>query len=78
MCLKRLLLNAVDYPPILDRVRWLIEAGHRGEKRVIRRELVDKNGMVLDVPCGTGTFSPLFSDEEYSGVDLGEKYVKRA
>lgn len=73
-----LLQRIIDYPPILDFVRRIIEANFRGEKAVIRRELGDRHGSILDLPCGTGIFAPLFPDASYTGVDLGEKYVLRA
>lgn len=76
--LKRLLQRVVDYPPILDVVRRIIEADFRKEREVIRREFGSMKGNVLDIPCGTGLFSPLFSADAYTGVDLGEKYVQRA
>lgn len=76
--LKRLLLKIVDYPPILDLVRRIIEANFREEREVIRQEFDSFSGSVLDVPCGTGIFAPLFTDAQYTGVDLGEKYILRA
>ncbi len=73
-----LLHRIIDYPPILDFVRKIIEANFRSEKAVIARELGVAHGSLLDLPCGTGLFSPLFPDSAYTGVDLGEKYVARA
>ena len=73
-----LLHRIIDYPPILDLMRRIIEANFRAEKKVIARELGSNPGSLLDLPCGTGLFSPLFPDSDYTGVDLGEKYVQRA
>ena len=78
MTLKRVLQQIVDYPPILDFVRRVIEANFRGEKKVIKSELLGREGQILDLPCGTGIFSPLFPDATYTGIDLGEHYVLRA
>jgi SAM-dependent methyltransferase len=59
-------------------VRWIIEAGHRGEKRVIRDELAMLEGPVLDIPCGTGTYSVFFEPDRYTGIDLETRFVERA
>jgi len=45
---------------------------------VIGQEIGGTQGTVLDVPCGTGTFSTFFSRDQYTGIDLGENYVKYA
>jgi SAM-dependent methyltransferase len=76
--LKKLLLSLVRHPAVLDLVRWIIEAGHRGEKRVIRDELAALGGSVLDVPCGTGTYSVFFGADRYTGIDLDSRFVERA
>jgi ubiquinone/menaquinone biosynthesis C-methylase UbiE len=73
-----LLHRIIDYPPILDTFRKIVEANFRAEKDVIRKELLGHEGKILDLPCGTGIFSPLFPDATYTGIDLGEHYVLRA
>ena len=75
---KRLLLKAGSYLPLWDALRAILEANHRGEKRVIGKEFGGTQGSVLDVPCGTGTFSTFFSRDQYTGIDLGENYVRYA
>ena len=78
MVFKRLLLKVGNYLPLWDALRAILEANHRGEKGVIGKELGGTQGTVLDVPCGTGTFSTFFSRDQYTGIDLGENYVKYA
>lgn len=78
MSLKGLLHHVVDYPPLLDFARRVIEANHRGERDVIARELGETTGSVLDIPCGTGTYSTFFDATHYIGIDLIPKYVERA
>ena len=76
--LRRLLLRAAGFPPLWDAARRLIEANFRSHKKVIARELATTGGAVLDIPCGTGMFSPLFPDSEYTGADLDQSYIARA
>lgn len=76
--LRRLVHKMADRPALWDAARHVIEAGYRGEKAVIRGELGSLQGVVLDVACGTGIYSPLFPDSSYTGVDLSEGYVARA
>ena len=65
-------------PVILDFLRRVLEANHRGEKRVIKEEFPDRlSCAVLDVGSGTGVFSPLFG-LGYVGVDIDETYVQYA
>jgi SAM-dependent methyltransferase len=75
---RRLLLRAADWPPLWDAARRVIEADFRSHKKVIARELAEREGAVLDIPCGTGMFSPLFPDSAYTGTDLNARYVARA
>ncbi len=65
-------------PVIFDLLRWILEAGFRGEKRVLRSEGVLDSATVLDVGCGTGTLSAMFEPSSYVGVDLNCRYIERA
>lgn len=78
MSLKSLIHRIVDYPPLLDFIRRVIEANHRGEREVIAREFGDRGGSVLDIPCGTGTYSTFFPASDYTGIDVTEKYIERS
>ncbi|MHA2040084.1 MAG: class I SAM-dependent methyltransferase [Promethearchaeota archaeon] len=55
-------------------------------KRVIKKELSlghnnsgnYSEGTILDIPCGTGEFSELFTSDSYYGLDISEKYIDYA
>ncbi|MDH3628147.1 MAG: class I SAM-dependent methyltransferase [Acidobacteriota bacterium] len=68
----------MSYPPLWDLSRSVIEAGHRREREVIERELGDGSGLLLDLPCGTGIYAPLFSGGDYVGADLDERLLHHA
>ncbi len=76
--LKRILVRLVQYPPVLDRVRALIEAGHRMEHGWIRRILEPLPGPILDLPCGTGVYCPHFAPSDYTGIDIDQRFLHYA
>jgi SAM-dependent methyltransferase len=43
-----------------------------------RQNDLSRAGRVLDVGCGPGTNAAVFSDVEYLGVDINERYVRDA
>lgn len=61
-----------------DFLRGLLEAGFQGHSAVIRKELLPREGPVLDCGCGTGLFSSFFSPQDYTGVDLSVACVRAA
>ncbi|WP_158243959.1 class I SAM-dependent methyltransferase [Mycobacterium sp. 4858] len=65
-------------PRTFDLLRWILEAGYRGEKRVLRREGITEAASVLDLGCGTGVMASSFRPESYVGVDLNPRYISRA
>lgn len=71
-----------EQPQAWNILRWLVEAGFRGEKAVIERELAPwrniGNRAFLDFGCGTGEFAACFPAAHYTGVDLGAHYVRWA
>lgn len=45
-------------------------------KKIIHREVPQKAGIkVLDMGCGTGILSPLFSESHYIGIDIDKKLI---
>jgi ubiquinone/menaquinone biosynthesis C-methylase UbiE len=59
--------------------RRLVENSFRAEKGVILKELAPHPGQkILDLGCGTGEFSTLFSPDDYLGVDLSARYIAYA
>ena len=65
-------------PKIFDFLRWLLEGGFAGHNKLVREELQNASGNILDLGCGTGIFVPYFDPNHYVGVDISEEYVKAA
>lgn len=65
-------------PPVFDCLRWILEWGYRGHKRIIRDDILSYQGRVLDFGCGTGIYAKFFKQSEYVGVDVNGKYIKAA
>lgn len=65
-------------PRTFDALRWILEAGYRGEKEVLRKEGIVDAASVLDLGCGTGTMARTFRPESYVGVDVNDRYIERA
>ncbi len=62
-------------PRVWNLLRRVLEANFRGEKAVIRRELLPHAGAaprVLDLGCGTGELAPVFLRHGYAydGIDV--------
>lgn len=71
-----------EHPQSWNILRYLVEAGFRGEKAVIERELDPWRDVgqreFLDFGCGTGAFAPCFPATHYTGVDVAPHYVRYA
>lgn len=69
-------------PQVWNVLRRIVEAGFRGEKEVIARELAPWRDVgqreFLDLGCGTGEFAPCFPPAHYTGVDIAAPYVRFA
>jgi SAM-dependent methyltransferase len=65
-------------PRAFDALRWVLEAGFVGERRVLARERCDEATRLLDLGCGTGALAGSFSPEGYVGVDVNRRYIERA
>ena len=76
--LRKLVDKVGENPIVFNTARRVFEANFNGEKKVIKKELGVRPGKVLDVPSGTGEFSFLFQEEDYTGVDLEPGYVDYA
>lgn len=65
-------------PRLWNGLRWVAEAGFRGERRLIARQLGPQLGpgaRVLDLGCGTGEFAAALAPAMYVGVDVNLGYV---
>ena len=80
--LERTLDRVSESPRAWNALRWLVEAGFRGEKAVIERELNPWQDVgareFLDFGCGTGEFAPCFPAAHYVGVDIALHYLRYA
>ncbi|MCV7396936.1 class I SAM-dependent methyltransferase [Mycobacterium paraseoulense] len=65
-------------PRTFDLLRWILEAGYRSEKDVLRREGIANAASILDLGCGTGVMANAFRPESYVGVDMNARYIARA
>lgn len=73
-------------PVVFNILRRIIEANYISLKKVIKTEFSlsgsnvgnVRQEKILDVPCGTGEFSELFSPDSYYGLDISKKYIDYA
>lgn len=65
-------------PRTFDFLRWILEAGYRSEKNVLRKEGITEAASILDLGCGTGAMAESFGRESYVGVDMNADYIARA
>lgn len=69
-------------PALWNALRWLAEAGYRGEHAAISRELAPwkqpDQRRFLDFGCGTGAHAHCFPADAYVGVDLSTVYLAYA
>ena len=65
-------------PRTFDLLRWILEAGYRGEKDFLRREGIAEAASILDLGCGTGAMASFFRPESYVGVDMNARYISHA
>lgn len=76
--LERLVDRLAARPRVFDMLRWILEAGYRGEAGVIRQEGLREVPRLLDLGCGTGALAGWFPPERYVGVDPSPVYVAHA
>lgn len=77
--LHALIEKLSDYPRFFLFCRGLLEANFTVIRKTIQEHLGSHpNRKVLDVACGPGAFSDLFSEETYTGIDLNPKYIRFA
>ena len=71
-------VHAVAQPRTFDLLRWILEAGYRSEKDILRREGLAEAASILDLGCGTRAMAGCFRPESYVGVDMNADYIARA
>ena len=76
--LQRVVHCLAARPAVFDALRWLLEAGHHTERRVIAGEGIANAIRVLDLGCGTGVFTGSFGQAQYFGIDVNAAYVTHA
>jgi SAM-dependent methyltransferase len=75
---KRVIEAMAAQPHVFDTLRWILEAGYRGEKQVLGREGLERAPSLLDLGCGTGAMAACFRREAYVGVDPNPRYIAHA
>ena len=69
--LHALIEKLSDYPRFFLFCRGLLESNFRVIRSTIQEHLgPNSDRKVLDVACGPGAFSMLFSEGSYTGIDL--------
>ncbi|TDI43854.1 MAG: class I SAM-dependent methyltransferase [Acidobacteria bacterium] len=77
--LHALIEKLSDYPRFFLFCRGLLESNFRVIRQAIEEHLgPNPDRKVLDVACGPGAFSDLFSPGSYTGIDLNPKYIRYA
>jgi ubiquinone/menaquinone biosynthesis C-methylase UbiE len=77
--LHALIEKLSNYPRFFLFCRSLLEGNFKVIRRTIREHLAsDPRVRVLDVACGPGAFSDLFSDQSYTGIDINPIYIDYA
>jgi len=79
--LERFLTGVARVPELWNVLRWIAEAGYRGEHAAIDAALTPEapdNRLFLDFGCGTGQFAARFPSGSYVGFDPQREYVRFA
>ena len=77
--LHALIEKLSNYPRFFLFCRGLLEANFTVIRKTIGEHLAsDPRVRVLDVACGPGAFSDLFSDQSYTGIDINPRYIDYA
>lgn len=65
--------------PFFYNLRHLVAGNQELTKKYIKTNyLIFNCNSILDIGCGTGYFSNLFSKDKYSGIDINKKYIEFA
>jgi ubiquinone/menaquinone biosynthesis C-methylase UbiE len=77
--LHALIEKLSNYPRFFLLCRGLLEANFSVIRKTIQDHLAsDPRIRVLDVACGPGAFSNLFSEQSYTGIDINPRYIDYA
>ena len=74
--IERIINKLSNHPQIFHFLRKIIENNFQAQQRVISQYFSLKSSeKILDIGCGTGEFSVFFSPDNYTGIDIKERYL---
>src|SRR5690348_9667810 len=77
--LAKLVKHISNQPVLFIFFRSIFENNFKMIRAVILRDLrVEEGVRTLDLGCGPGTFSDLFAQDDYWGVDINLRYIEYA
>lgn len=69
-------MNNILNLPFFYNLRFLVAGNQTKTKKFIKDTYLRyKCRSVIDFGCGTGDFAPIFSPDEYTGIDINRRYI---
>lgn len=65
-------------PPIYNALQKMVHGDYSKERRIIDSLRRDKQGLTLEMGCGTGLISMMFAPGTYVGVDMAPERIETA
>jgi ubiquinone/menaquinone biosynthesis C-methylase UbiE len=79
MIIKKVRNYFADKTAFFSILRKMIELNFLKQKAIICKAIIGESRLkVLDIGCGTGEFSDIFVNHEYTGIDISPNYITYA